>query len=205
VLQGHRYYDSTNGRFVTRDPIGQAGGINVYGYVDGDPVNGSDPSGLTVYWHHRPAFGTGLPGSGYDHWWLSTDKHPATGLSAPSLVYSFNLQELRWDILYRSHIMDTVDDNKGKNCKDDAVDMHFTKEQEARLDVVIHNVKEGWIMDGVDWNNALYDPSGIYHPNCQRFVLDLLDKAGRPGVPGMNAASQVTTDLALWLERNAAQ
>jgi len=26
----HRYYDSTSGRFVSKDPIGLAGGINVY-------------------------------------------------------------------------------------------------------------------------------------------------------------------------------
>jgi uncharacterized protein RhaS with RHS repeats len=46
VLLTHRYYDPQTGRFVTRDPIGQAGGINEYGYVGGDPVNSSDPSGL---------------------------------------------------------------------------------------------------------------------------------------------------------------
>jgi RHS repeat-associated protein len=46
VLLTHRYYDSQTGRFVTRDPIGQAGGINEYGYVGGDPVNWGDPSGL---------------------------------------------------------------------------------------------------------------------------------------------------------------
>ena len=30
------------------DPIGVAGGLNLYGYAAGDPVNGSDPFGLTV-------------------------------------------------------------------------------------------------------------------------------------------------------------
>jgi RHS repeat-associated protein len=46
VLLTHRYYDPQTGRFVTRDPIGQAGGINEYGYVGGDPVNWGDPDGL---------------------------------------------------------------------------------------------------------------------------------------------------------------
>lgn len=32
-----------------RDPIGQAGGVNVYGYVGGDPVNGIDLSGFGPY------------------------------------------------------------------------------------------------------------------------------------------------------------
>jgi RHS repeat-associated protein len=46
VLCGHRYYDPATGRWLTRDPIGYNGGINLYGYVGGDPVNRSDPSGL---------------------------------------------------------------------------------------------------------------------------------------------------------------
>jgi RHS repeat-associated protein len=46
VLQGHRFYDPATGTWLTRDPIGQAGGVNVYGYVGGDPVNWGDPRGL---------------------------------------------------------------------------------------------------------------------------------------------------------------
>ena len=47
-LLGHRYYDSYTGRFVTRDPIGYKGGINLYGFVGNNPVNGSDPSGFSL-------------------------------------------------------------------------------------------------------------------------------------------------------------
>jgi len=43
---GHRYYDPGTGRFLTRDPIGYGGGMNLYGYADGNPVNESDPSGF---------------------------------------------------------------------------------------------------------------------------------------------------------------
>jgi RHS repeat-associated protein len=43
-LLGHRYYDSSLGRFITRDPIKD--GRNWYAYCGNDPVNGSDPSGL---------------------------------------------------------------------------------------------------------------------------------------------------------------
>ncbi len=31
----HRYYDNSIGRYVTRDPIGLRGGLNVYAYAGG--------------------------------------------------------------------------------------------------------------------------------------------------------------------------
>jgi RHS repeat-associated protein len=42
----NRYYDPATGRFTQEDPIGLAGGLNLYGFAGGDPVNFSDPFGL---------------------------------------------------------------------------------------------------------------------------------------------------------------
>jgi RHS repeat-associated protein len=42
----HRDYSAWLGRYVQSDPIGLAGGINTYSYVDGDSVDSSDPDGL---------------------------------------------------------------------------------------------------------------------------------------------------------------
>lgn len=39
-------YDSPTSWFTQEAPIGLAGGLNVYGYAEGDPVNHSDPFGL---------------------------------------------------------------------------------------------------------------------------------------------------------------
>jgi RHS repeat-associated protein len=42
----HRYYQPETGRYITPDPIGLAGGINLYGYVGGNAVNKIDVWGL---------------------------------------------------------------------------------------------------------------------------------------------------------------
>jgi RHS repeat-associated protein len=42
----NRYYDPNSGTFTQEDPIGLAGGLNLYGFAAGDPVNFSDPFGL---------------------------------------------------------------------------------------------------------------------------------------------------------------
>jgi len=41
-----RWYDPQMQRFISQDPIGIDGGLNLYAYAGDDPVNGSDPSGL---------------------------------------------------------------------------------------------------------------------------------------------------------------
>jgi RHS repeat-associated protein len=46
----NRYYDPQTGQFTQTDPIGLAGGLNAYGFAEGDPVSYSDPYGLRIDW-----------------------------------------------------------------------------------------------------------------------------------------------------------
>ena len=46
MYKRNRYYDPAKGQFTQPDPIGLAGGMNVYGFAEGDPVTYDDPYGL---------------------------------------------------------------------------------------------------------------------------------------------------------------
>jgi RHS repeat-associated protein len=43
---GHRYYDPTSCKWACRDPLGEAGGPNIFVFCGNDPVNNFDPLGL---------------------------------------------------------------------------------------------------------------------------------------------------------------
>ncbi len=53
VYYGYRYYCPRSGRWPSRDPIGEEGGLNVYGFVWGNPFSLVDTDG-------RKPFGTGF-------------------------------------------------------------------------------------------------------------------------------------------------
>ena len=46
MLTATRNYNPALGRWISRDPIGERGGINLYAYVHEQPVQWTDPSGL---------------------------------------------------------------------------------------------------------------------------------------------------------------
>ena len=56
---GYRYYDAANGRWINRDPIGEEGGLNIYGMCFNDAINYYDYLG----WDPQPQDNKGT-GSG---------------------------------------------------------------------------------------------------------------------------------------------
>jgi RHS repeat-associated protein len=68
-----RIYDARLGRFLQPDPIGYGGGMNMYGYVGGDPINSTDPTGTTTYSSNRA-----IPIDNDDEWLPLKAANPLT-------------------------------------------------------------------------------------------------------------------------------
>jgi RHS repeat-associated protein len=83
-----RYYDPEIGRFLTQDPIGVPGGVNLYAYVGSNPVNLVDPTGLQ---------GSNSSNSGgnniLNHWWNQAVKWAKDPVN---WVWTGTQQALNW-------------------------------------------------------------------------------------------------------------
>jgi len=88
-----RYYSPNQQRFISEDPIGLRGGINVYGYVGGNPVSLIDPSGLTTL-VYDPGSGTLviINGNGYVTGTFPAGNNTVPGSNGPwsSGTYGFS-------------------------------------------------------------------------------------------------------------------
>ena len=65
---GYRYYDPVTGRWPSRDPIGERGGVNLYGFVGNDGVNYWYNLGLLVRVFIVPRKTELVPNSVPDKW-----------------------------------------------------------------------------------------------------------------------------------------
>lgn len=68
---GYRYYSAEMGRWVSRDPIEEEGGINLYGMVGNDLINGVDLYGLRIC--HRERVDYKLGGWKFNVWKIKAE------------------------------------------------------------------------------------------------------------------------------------
>jgi RHS repeat-associated protein len=113
ALTLHRAYDPGLGRWLSRDPIGEDGGLNLYAFVHNDPVGRIDPLGLSderlkLPDEYKRAVGSlsanaisGKPVTleGYINKWYSPEWSPIHPLQWPGylkLAFGFNKNECRF-------------------------------------------------------------------------------------------------------------
>ena len=125
----NRAYSASLGRWLTRDPIGERGGINLYGYVGNDPVSGVDPSGLWPFAIFSPTLDRPITGfQWYENWggpsWANGSKTSEIDLfphllSDPLFQRPTNMR----DYCYYAHDIclhnqsGILDDNTRQNCR----------------------------------------------------------------------------------------
>jgi RHS repeat-associated protein len=75
LYYGYRYYDPVTGRWQSRDPIEERGGVNLYGFALNDGVNRGDILGLLDWVFLQSAFGKDGKANDHNSIWTHLDSN----------------------------------------------------------------------------------------------------------------------------------
>jgi len=98
---GERFYEPNLQRWLNRDPLGEEGGLNLYGFVGNDAVNAIDPLGL-IFGDKSSSFWVAYFGRVYDpraHWENLTGGDTFRTASA----YSYHVLKSPWEMAKLAH------------------------------------------------------------------------------------------------------
>ena len=173
-LLTYRYYDSTNGRFINRDPIGNSGGINIYSYAQNNSINHDDPTGLKVYDCDRPIF----------PWWMgcfNTHNHRHWFLIVDTCTSGTTEGYMGWgpNGIYNYPGNNTAGyplNGYQSSCKEL---LNVSPAQEKCLCDNFHAAQAGSIMCGYKWVKPGITTYGAENI-CQSFVNCLFEKCQLP-------------------------
>lgn len=72
---GYRYYDASTGRWVSKDPIEEQGGVSLYGFVRNNTINRTDFLGLLIeLWYGNHFVDFKIVSGWHSKLWLVTDE-----------------------------------------------------------------------------------------------------------------------------------
>lgn len=168
-----RVYSPTLGRFLQTDPIGTKDDLNLYTYVNDDPIDGLDPTGQDTYIINRDLEALGF-GNNKDQPRWNPLTHTFVAITSPSgsveHVYSWgnssNLKGWSTDQKLDVHAAQlAVQDGRAEKVGDKELDPFVTKavglldkkENEHRNGIVCNNCKAeaGKLVDGAKGLQAL--------------------------------------------------
>jgi len=148
-----RYYSPTLQRFISEDPIGFSGGINLNRYAADNPISFSDPFGLDVTISLWPGAG------GFGHVGVGVNTNDTQGFYPTThkvcLLYGCDVPG---DLLN--------DQARHPGVNPEIIIIRTTPEQDRAMQQLI------------DQRNANHGNYNLYGRNCSRFVEDVLRAGG---------------------------
>ncbi len=170
---GHRLYDPSLGRFLTRDPIGS--GLNWYAYCGNNPTKAVDPYGL-------------------DYIIISTDDG-AEGNGAHARIGIWNgssAQGVVWYGFYPKGVKRNDDPRNGTKGKD--VFIQVTAQQRRQI--------EKKLLEEIQRTESGQKPSySLRNKNCAQFLSQILRDVLDPSSAEQRLDIQTPEALIAWLER----